>query len=217
MRWPRPGTLLPALLLAACDGGNRPPALAPVPDPRAFAGEPVELALSGRDPDGDRLRFELGGLPEAATLERCSPTTARLRWTPAPGDASRRGRAHDGWIVARDGRGGRDEASFRITVFPALGRPRFELPETLVISLARRDTVRHRVTVLDPDSDAVAIALVEGPDGARLEPVGPKAARLVWTPNAEQREQAVHRLRLRADDGEHPPLEHLLRVVLLPP
>ena len=57
--------------------------------------------------------------------------------------------------------------------------------------------------------------MVSGPDGAVVSKDGNKSATLYWSPNAEQRNEMVHSVILRASDDTHAPVEHSLLVVLV--
>ena len=85
--------------LAVTDGRSRSPEQLvtvevngpPEAEPRTvstFRGEPVAIELSGADPDGDVLSFQVVQAPEHGTLSgptSLGPTSATLTYTPEPG------------------------------------------------------------------------------------------------------------------------------------
>jgi hypothetical protein len=66
---------------------NRAPVLSPVGTQAVDVGQPLQVALSATDPDGDGLSFGHGGLPGDATLSDAGNGSATLSWTPTAGDA----------------------------------------------------------------------------------------------------------------------------------
>ncbi|GEM_PF-4453312 len=67
--------------------GNQPPVLSPIGMQTAYAGQPLDLAISASDPDGDPLTFSASGLPGGAELYDYGNGTAQLRWTPNGGES----------------------------------------------------------------------------------------------------------------------------------
>ncbi len=205
------------LALTACGDPNHPPSLALVEGRTLTVGDSLVLTLTATDPDGDPLTFTVDGLPAAAQVYPRSPTEAVLYWTPAITDTDPGGRRYDVLVRADDGRGGRAETTFALGVVAAEGAPAFKLPAGLVLNLAHESDLAMLVTVKDDDSVSVALALADAPAGARLDPEGNKTAYLYWKPDAAQRLTAVHRFVLTATDDAHPPVTHVLNVVLVNP
>jgi len=65
---------------------NAPPVLAPVGNRRLKVGQPLSLALSAEDPDGDAVAFSASGLPAGAQLTDARDGSALVEWMPAEGD-----------------------------------------------------------------------------------------------------------------------------------
>jgi PKD repeat protein len=61
---------------------DRPPVLADIGGKSVNVAQPLSFALSATDPDGDRLTFSAGALPNGATL-----TGQTFAWTPTSGQA----------------------------------------------------------------------------------------------------------------------------------
>jgi hypothetical protein len=206
--------IIPALAVAACGDANRAPALARLADQQVNVGETLRVQLAATDPDGDRLRFRVTGLPDQASVTSTARDAALLVWSPAITDTQPGGRRYDIAIEVDDGEGGTSRQDLGIVVFPTFGTPSFNLAAGAVINLANSSRFALRVEVKDDDSTDVAISLVEGPDGARLAPDGRKAAYFSWEPTPAQREIGVHRAIFAADDGAFR-VEHMLTLVLL--
>jgi hypothetical protein len=63
--------------------GNRPPTIVGVASSRVTPGEPYEFVPSAHDPDGDRLEFQIDGIPSWARFDHA---TGRLWGTPQERD-----------------------------------------------------------------------------------------------------------------------------------
>jgi hypothetical protein len=206
------------LLLTGC-GTNTPPRLVALGNRDVVVHQTLEIIVSAIDPDGDALSFGIRDKPERATFE---PTAlgARFTWTPIASDVP------PGEIAAvyrvtfsvDDGRGGRDGETILITVHrdaPGEGAPVFVTPSDFVLDLEVSDTLDVPVAVQDDDSAEVTFRLLQGPQGAVLSPIGPKAVELSWTPTQAQiAERTLWFLRISADDGVHPPVEQTITVLL---
>lgn len=201
--------------LAACQEVNHPPSLVLVADQFVLVGERLQIQLIGADPDGDSLEFAVEGLPDGATIAPQSPITATLTWSPTITDTEPGGTIYSARAIVRDGHGGESSQAFSVSVFPIFGTPSFDLPAGIALNLAREETLELAVRVKDDDSTAVALSLIEAPEGAVLSKSEPKAAILFWRPSLTQREQTVHRLIFGADDGQNGLVTHTLLVVLL--
>jgi hypothetical protein len=201
--------------LAACQDVNHPPSLVLVADQFVLVGERLQIELIGADPDGDSLEFAVEGLPEGATITPQSPITATLSWSPTITDTEPGGTIFSARAIVRDGHGGESSQVFSVSVFPIFGTPSFDLPAGIALNLAREETLELAVRVKDDDSTAVALSLMESPEGAVLSKSGPKSAILFWRPNLAQREQTVHRMIFGADDGDNGLVTRTLLIVLL--
>jgi len=203
------------LLVAGCDDGNAPPSLALILDQRVTVGETLRLVISARDPDGDRLTFSASGLPPTAELVARADDEALLLYSPSITDTQPGGRRYEVTVEVADGRGGVARQRFGLLVFPTFGVPSFDLPTGVALNLAQRPDLELLVVVKDDDSTDVLITFAEAPAGARLDKVGPKRALLRWRPDEHQREIAVHRFVLQAQDESHAPVTHVLSVVII--
>ena len=67
----------------APSGDNRPPTIVGVASSRVTPGEPYEFMPSAHDPDGDRLEFQIDGIPGWAKFDHA---TGRLWGTPQEPD-----------------------------------------------------------------------------------------------------------------------------------
>ncbi len=205
-----------ALLLSACPNqDNRPPLLDFVGDQLVAIRDGLRLPLSGSDPDGDPLGFEVAGLPGDAQIVPSSATESLLYWNPLASDTEPGGRTYDLTVTVNDGRGGSASERFTLTVYSEQGAPRFELPTGVVVNLAEDDGLSLIVGVKDDDSVDVSIALIEGPEGAKLQSAGPKSSYFHWAPSAQQRDVVVHRALFGAQDETHDAVTHELTIVLL--
>jgi len=204
-----------ALALAACDDDNRAPALALVLDQQVVVGDTLRLVLTAEDPDGDRVAFDVDGLPDAAQLAPRSKSEAVVVWSPLITDTQPGGRRYEVDVTASDGRGGVARQTVGVVVYPTFGVPTFNLPAGIVVNLATDDDLALLVEVKDDDSTDLTVEMTEGPEGAKLQRADAKSAYFYWKPDDIQRGVAVHRAIFSARDESHAPVTHVLTLVLL--
>lgn len=203
------------LALAACDDDNRAPALALVLDQQVVVGDTLRLVLTAEDADGDRVTFDVEGLPDAAQLAPRSKSEAVVVWSPLITDTQPGGRRYEVEVTASDGRGGVARQAIGVVVYPTFGVPAFNLPAGIVVNLASDDDLALLVEVKDDDSTDITIEMTEGPEGAKLQRAEAKSAYFYWKPDDLQRGVAVHRAIFSARDESHTPVTHVLTLVLL--
>lgn len=114
---------------------------------------PVDIVLSGTDPDGDLLAFQVLSAPSAGTL---SGTGGRLVFAP-PADASG---VYAFLYRVSDGIHASLPAQVRITVTPVADRPSVD-PMTVAVVSGHPATFAPRVT--DPDSYVFTLAVAQPP------------------------------------------------------
>ncbi|MFO0748570.1 MAG: hypothetical protein U1F43_23335 [Myxococcota bacterium] len=204
-----------ALAVGGCADDNRAPALGLVLDQQVVVGDTLRLIVSAEDPDGDRVSFDVSGLPKSAQLTPRSKSEAVVVWSPLITDTQPGGRRYDVVVKADDGRGGSARQAFGVVVYPTFGVPTFNLPAGVVLNLAEQDDIALLVEVKDDDSTDVTLEMTEGPDGAKLQRADSKTSYFYWKPDDLQRTVAVHRAIFRATDESHAPVSHTLTIVLL--
>lgn len=201
--------------LASCDDGNRAPSLTLVLDQQVIVGDTLRLPLVASDPDGDRLDFDVEGLPKTAQVTPRAAAEAVLVWSPLITDTQPGGRRYEVSVEVDDSRGGTARQTFGVVVYPTFGVPTFTLPAGVVVNLGQQDDLELLVEVKDDDSTDVAIEMTEAPDGAKLQRADRKVAHFFWRPDEAQRKVAVHRAIFTAADESHAPVTHVLTIVLL--
>jgi uncharacterized repeat protein (TIGR03806 family) len=103
---------IPSVLLTRPDGLNLPPVLGALEDQSHEIGDPVTVALTATDPDGDPVRFAAVALPDGLSLD---PGTGIISGAPTGAALA------DVIITATDGRGGSVSGTFRWTVTDPAG------------------------------------------------------------------------------------------------
>lgn len=169
---------------------NFSPAYEASGDPlQAREGEPIDIDVRAKDPDGDEVRYTAKSLPEGATLDE---SLGRLTWTPSFRSAG----THVIDVAASDG----DRISERrveIVVADVNRPPAFTQP--------KRDEVAYDVGTMivfapkaeDPDEDPLTYRVEGLPNGAAFDPV----SRMIrWTPMKDQ--VGSHAIRFFASDGK---------------
>ena len=177
------------LLLAGCGdaiSGGEAPRVDPVPDQVALVGQEVVLVVTASDPEGGSLDFFIAGRPDTATfLAYEDGETAVFRWTPEAADADTEGRVYEVEFIAKDKGGLWDSETVRITVFPAWC-PSFLGPTGYVLNLAKEKQIEFLVQVKDDGASRIDVGIIEGFEGAYIEPQGKKGAYFYWKPTEAQ-------------------------------
>jgi hypothetical protein len=194
------------------------PVLAAPGDRVVSAGQAVELRLSARDPEGERVAYGARGLPPGARLIPEPGTgTAVFQWIPLASDAAPGGRAHVVTFIAQDPNGGRAEARATLVVQSVDTLPRFTSPRSFVLHPG--EALDAALVLRDDDSARVDVSLVAGPPGA-LVSADPAGARLRWTaPDAAAAAlRAVYAFDVAAEDenGAEGRVVQRFQVVVLP-
>lgn len=80
-------TELPAFSLTVLGAGNRAPTVSGVPAARADVGVNYRFVPTGRDPDGDAIKWSIANKPAGASF---NTATGQLDWTPASASVASR-------------------------------------------------------------------------------------------------------------------------------
>lgn len=133
--------------------------------------EPLALELSGIDPDGDALTYQIVGAPEHGTL---SGTGSNMIYTPEPGYYG-----FDSFTFrVSDGTAQSGVATVSLTVIPRNDSPAAQAQSVTALE----DTPLALVlTGYDPEGDALEFIVGEGPAHGTLSGTGPN---LTYTPAA---------------------------------
>jgi len=115
-------------------GGNQRPVLDRIGDREAEIGVPLEIQLTGSDPDGDAVSFNIrSSLPEGAKFEK---ETGRFSWTPLP--------TQQGTLV--------------LLTFEVVDPAKLRDQETIQISVVGAGMGGNQRPVLDPIGDLAPVA-----------------------------------------------------------
>jgi hypothetical protein len=164
---------------------NRPPVLDPIGNRTIDAGQTLSVALTARDPDGNRLTFSSSGLPSGALLTPGQNGTAQLSWTPS---AVQVGNHRVTFTVVDDGAPmGSDfeEVTLTVVAQQQVNRPPV-LDPVGNRSVLVGEPLTIRLTASDPDGDALRYSIEGTPAGASLTDRRDGTAELGWTPAAGQ-------------------------------
>jgi subtilase family serine protease len=189
--------------------GNAAPVIHAVPDRVVREGDPIRIAFSADDPDGNLVTFSSPFLPGGAFLD---PNTGVFEWTPGFNQAG----VYAVPIQASDGEA-MSEKTVTLTVTNVNGAPVFD--QLQAIGTLEGQTVSFRAFAADPDNpgfvpqDRLAdgsLTVLEGseasvtysvsglPSGASFDPV---TAMFRWTPGYDQ--AGSYTVRFSAtDDGD---------------
>ncbi len=165
---------------------NDPPVITTTPIFVAQAGGDYAYDVNAIDPDGDDLSFALDLFPQGMTID---PQTGLIQWQPAAGQAG----PHQVRVIVSDGAGNAALQGFHVTVLVQNAGPSINsAPPGNVAAVGL--PYRYDVLASDPDGDALAFSLVQGPAGMTIDSLG----RLRWTPGADQ--VAGHEVIIRVTD-----------------
>jgi hypothetical protein len=164
---------------------NRPPMLYPIGNRTGKEGEPLTIALTGSDPDGDDLSFSATGLPSGALLADRGDS-AELTWTPMPGQAGnypvRFSVADDGTPVESDS----EEITVSVAAadLPPANRPPV-LDPVGDRTVREGETLLVTLTASDPDGGKLSFAVDGLPADGVLSDHGDGSAEYSWTPGPQ--------------------------------
>lgn len=199
---------LGTLLVTGCSS-NRPPQLQPLNGQVLAVGNRFEIEIVAADPDGDRLSFsyqaadhDLGSRAEIVPLE----STAIFSWTPNADDVGEQQidfTVNDGTATDLESVLFQVRPSALADSVPVFRRP---LQTGFTLDLKVQSCLSVDILVEDNDSTQVAISQENPLAGSTLKQVSPFSATFSWCPDEDQKKISQHRVRLKADDGDNPPV-----------
>jgi hypothetical protein len=215
------------LLILACAGvfagcgadtaENTPPTLTlnvSTEETYVVGDDVVQIQATARDPDGDRVSFEVVNRPERAELQTF-PNSALFTWDPITSDVT------DGEplrliFVAEDAQGERAEEVVNVTILPGNGKPKFLNASSKLYDPNSDDPLSFEVEVRDDDSRQVVLSMPadQAPAGAQFVQVGDKTGEFTWDPSVEQRRARVHSATFVADDDQNDPVALEVTIIL---
>lgn len=201
------------------DGANDPPELSlDVPKTAQYVapGDVIEVNMTARDPDGDKIKFRVVNKPKRATLKRLSKTSAKFRWDPLADAVTDQGEPKRLIFVAQDPHGARGEKVHFAHIVASNGRPRFVNQSTYIHDPSSTETISLKIEVSDDDSTEVDISMPResAPQGATFQKNEPKAGQFRWKPTSKQIQDRMHVVEFVADDGETKPVRFEMTIVL---
>jgi hypothetical protein len=149
---------------------NRSPALSGIGSQSVAEGSPLNLTLSGSDPDGDALTYSVSGNPSGSSL-----SGATFGWTPGYDQAG----SYQVTFAISDGRGGEASEAVTITVSDANRVP--TLSGIGAQNVAEGSSLNLTLSGSDPDGDALTYSVSGNPSGSSL-----LGNIFSWTPGYDQ-------------------------------
>ncbi len=182
----------------ACTLPNRPPEIEPIGTVEGREGVELEFEIFASDPDDDRIAFVGESVPDGLTIEAPPQprSPARVTWTPgfgSAGDHRIRIRVTDSGLPPLD-----VLATGLIRVREGNHPPELRAAD----SVWGREgvTLRVELTASDPDGDRLTWELLNGPEGATLDPA---TGAFEWTPSIG--DAGEHSVLVRVTDDGVPP------------
>ena len=167
---------------------NTPPAAAGQ-SPSTDEDVPLTILLTGSDPDGDSLNYQLASRPTHGKLTGKSPNLVYTPDTNYFGADSFSFSVNDGWVDSA-------QALIEITVKPVNDAPM--MAPIADLSVNENELLRYVVTATDVDAgDVLAYRLApDAPTGANIDAV---SGEFTWTPG-EAQSPSTHRITVTATD-----------------
>ena len=164
---------------------NRPPVITSTPVHYATAERLYQYVVAAYDPEGGSLVYSLERGPDDMAI---NATTGLVTWTPAADSPTERTVT----IVVTDDAEARATQSYLLTVRPNQP-PQIAPPPDQ--SAAAGASYRYDVRATDPEGDAIAFVLDDGPTGLTMDDQG----RIRWQPTAA--DTATHTVQVTARDA----------------
>ena len=122
------------------------------------------------DPDNDPLTYAIDNGPGGLIINASS---GALLWAAAPSQVG----THDVTISVVDGHGGKATQSFKIEVRPARENEPTIFASDPVTKIGTGEKYSYKAIAVDDDNDALRYRLLEGPNGATINPA---TGELTW-------------------------------------
>jgi hypothetical protein len=152
---------------------NSPPLIGEIGRRTLAVGQALGFQVPASDPDpGDTLSFQLLEGPIGMQLD---PTSGVLDWTPMQADIG----IHPVQVQVTDSRGFSDRESFEVRVVESNAPPVLAAVAGQGAILGQAYSLQLSAT--DPDGDPLRYALLQGPPGMRIDPVG---GQIDWIPTS---------------------------------
>ncbi|WP_228055720.1 putative Ig domain-containing protein [Lusitaniella coriacea] len=180
---------------------NRPPTIASTPRTRSQVGTTYAYRLDAVDPDGELLTYTLLDAPAGATLDG----EGRLFWNP---DAAQMG-DHPITVEVRDPSGATATQTWTLTISDRDINSAPEIVSTPTPNTHLDRLYRYDLEGIDPDGDPILWALLDGPEGAVIDP---ETGRLSWQPTPEQLGEQTFLVRAMDARGAYTVQEFTLEV-----
>lgn len=216
-----------ALMSTACSKEseqNLDPTIALQPDKAELTftvGDSVFITVLAKDDDGDPLTFEYQANTdnELSTVETAqwfvSDQTASFNWTPDSADVTGDSPLELIFIV-KDNKGGYADRKVLVNIVPGNGSPQFESSANELYKNCCEKPLSFEVKIRDDDSTMVDLRMNDAPPGAEFTQVDGKRGQFTWKPSESQAERRVHGATFVADDGQNPPVEQKVTIIIPP-
>ena len=122
------------------------------------------------DPDGDTLAYDIADGPGGLII---NPESGELLWAASPDQVG----VHDVTISVDDGRGGVATQTFKIDVQSARENAAPLIATQPPAKLGAGEIFSYQASALDNDRDSLRYRLIDGPEGATLDPT---TGELIW-------------------------------------
>ncbi|TXD36154.1 hypothetical protein FRC98_13610 [Lujinxingia vulgaris] len=174
----------------------------------------IQINLTGSDPGGLPLTFEVADKPERATFQTFS-NAAVFTWDPIASDATGEG-SRRLVFSAKNSVGKVAERVVHVRILSGNGQPRFVSSQSELYDPRGGQPLRLEVRVRDDDSNQVTITMpaASAPQGASFEQVEAFEGVFSWLPSPAQLQQRAHTVTFVAEDFVHEPVEFVVTIIV---
>ena len=202
---------------------NLIPLLSEIADQSVEEGQELIVDFIAGDKDEDPIQLAAEGLPPGAELVESAgddnTVTGQIIWIPTFNDATEEPIVVT--VTAKDPSGstkeGQNSRNFKIEVTNT-NQPPIAVADVTAPEIEEGETLQFSVSFIDPDGDALTLALVEGPPGADLIDSGDGSGTFRWATDYQSYIQEGYKAVITATDAfgldntEESPVEVYIQV-----
>ena len=185
---------------------NLIPLLSEIADQSVEEGQELIVDFIAGDKDEDPIQLAAEGLPPGAELVESAgddnTVTGQIIWIPTFNDATEEPIVVT--VTAKDPSGstkeGQNSRNFKIEVANT-NQPPIAVADVTAPEIEEGETLQFSVSFIDPDGDALTLALVEGPPGAELIDSGDGSGTFRWATDYQSYIQEGYKVVITATDA----------------
>lgn len=174
----------------------------------------IQIHVTATDPQGGPLTFRMPDQPPRSQFQTFQ-NSAVFTWDPIASDVTGDTPRRLIFAVANS-QGMTTERVVNLRILAGNGQPRFLNSASELYDPQSNTPLSIHVRVRDDDSNEVALTMPRAlaPEGASFEVTGTHEGRFNWMPSPVQITRRVHTVTFVADDGDNPPVEYRVTIII---